>query len=117
MIKLRPHHLLCVRGFTGKGYSKDFIKNMAGVVSSLKNAGKVFITFDHDDICSKCPNLKNEKCISEENVRKHDSLVSRELDLEKENIYSTISLSKDIDAKRKALKRFCRGCEWFSECY
>ena len=117
MIKIRPHHLLCVSGFNGKGYSDDFIQNMARVVRALKNKKEILITFGYDDICSKCPDLNNEKCVSEEKVGKHDSLVANELDLENGKVYNTVGLSKDTDAKKTALKRYCVSCEWFDECY
>lgn len=28
MFKIRPHHLMCMQAYIGKGYSKDFIENM-----------------------------------------------------------------------------------------
>ncbi|MDD7224175.1 MAG: DUF1284 domain-containing protein, partial [Lachnospiraceae bacterium] len=32
MITLRPHHLLCTQGYSGKGYSDDFVENMDKIV-------------------------------------------------------------------------------------
>ena len=37
MIKLRPHHLLCTQGYSGKGYSREFVENMTEIVKSIKN--------------------------------------------------------------------------------
>ena len=58
MIKLRPHHLLCTQGYSGKGYSKEFVENMTEIVKLIKNEKvQVQLIFSEDDICSKCPNL------------------------------------------------------------
>ena len=37
MIKLRPHHLLCTQGYSGKVYSREFVENMTEIVKSIKN--------------------------------------------------------------------------------
>ena len=34
-IKLRPHHLLCTQGYSGKGYSEEFVEHMNEVVAML----------------------------------------------------------------------------------
>ena len=31
-IVLRPHHLLCTQGYSGKGYDNDFVAHMTDVV-------------------------------------------------------------------------------------
>ena len=62
IIKLRPHHLLCTQGYSGKGYSENFVKNMDKVVSRLrtdKNA-QVQIVFDTDCLCQECPSKIGE---------------------------------------------------------
>lgn len=54
MIKLRPHHLLCTQGYSGKGYSREFVENMTEIVKSIKNEKvQVQLIFSEDDICSK----------------------------------------------------------------
>ena len=53
MIKLRPHHLLCTQGYSGKGYSREFVENMTEIVKSIKNEKvQVQLIFSEDDICS-----------------------------------------------------------------
>lgn len=47
MMYLRPHHLLCTQGYSGKGYSEDFVAHMDQVVDYLRNQedAKVMLTF------------------------------------------------------------------------
>lgn len=47
-IKLRAHHLLCMRFFEGRGYSEAFVQNMAQVLK----AERCVITDGADDICA-----------------------------------------------------------------
>ncbi len=56
--KLRGHHLICLNFFRGEGYSQDFIKNIYSVISKER----VEIVKGADEVCAKCPYLKDEKC-------------------------------------------------------
>ena len=35
-LRIRPHHLVCVCFFRGKGYSEEFVANMTETVGRLK---------------------------------------------------------------------------------
>ena len=37
MIHLRPHHLLCTQGYSGKGYDENFVAHMNKVLPELRN--------------------------------------------------------------------------------
>ena len=74
-IKLRPHHLLCTQGYSGKGYSKEFVENMDEVVKRLRTeeATEVTIVFSTDDLCAQCPNGKGtDLCSTQEKVEDVD---------------------------------------------
>ncbi|MCZ7357463.1 MAG: DUF1284 domain-containing protein [Candidatus Methanoperedens sp.] len=60
--KLRGHHLICLNFFRGEGYSEDFIKNIYSVISKEK----VDIVKGPDEVCARCPYLKDNKCSSGE---------------------------------------------------
>ncbi len=81
-MKLRGHHLLCVLGFKGMGYSQSFIDNMAEVVAQLMDSHDpaVEIVEGPDDICLAAPGRVGDRCGhsgpgSEERVRNHDRRV------------------------------------------
>lgn len=60
--RLRGHHLICLNFFRGEGYSEDFIKN----IYSILEKEEVEVIDGPDDVCSKCPYLKDDKCASNE---------------------------------------------------
>ena len=49
---IRAHHLVCMRYFKGKGYSKEFISNFYKVINKLKNNQTIRIVNHPDIICS-----------------------------------------------------------------
>ncbi len=60
--KLRGHHLICLNFFRGEGYSEEFIKNIYSVIEKEK----VEIVEGADDVCKRCPYMKDNKCSSKE---------------------------------------------------
>ena len=73
-IRLRPHHMLCLRFFSGKGYRSEFISNMAQISAALQNDSSKIVLIDGcDDICTACPNSDGEKCESHAKSGLYDS--------------------------------------------
>lgn len=116
MIKLRPHHLLCTQGYSGKGYSKEFVENMTEIVENLKKENvQVQVIFSEDDICNKCPNLdKNNKCKSN-NVTTIDNKVIKYFNLESK-VYEYESVLRHIKRciNTEIMDDICKTCEWYS---
>ncbi|ADI74364.1 protein of unknown function DUF1284 [Methanohalobium evestigatum Z-7303] len=121
-IKLRAHHLLCIQGFQGYGYSQDFIKNMKYIINCLNSHGSLIdIITDCDVICSFCPYNKNGICKlnSASDLKKMDELVIDKLGLEEhmvispEYAFSLVNkkLQKTLDADE-----VCGGCIWKEKC-
>jgi hypothetical protein len=55
---LRAHHLLCLQGFVGMGYSDAFTANMGRIKSALEDDSTVVqVTLAPDVICGACPHL------------------------------------------------------------
>ena len=120
-IKLRGHHLLCLLGFQGYGYSEDFVLNMDKINNLRKSKDCVIsLTNEPDDICSACPNLKNNKC---ENEKQNEIIVNMDnevlsklkMDLE----YNSPDLFKEVLLKFNSLnsvKNICNNCKWENKC-
>ena len=120
-IKLRGHHLLCLRGFQGYGYSKDFVLNMTRINELRKTKDCIIsLTNEPDDICSACPNLQDNMCENEKQneiiVKMDDEVLSR---LNPNNEYNSINLFDEVSSKFNSLEsveNVCNGCKWTNEC-
>jgi len=123
-MKLRAHHLLCVLGFRGLGYSKEYVDNITRIVGQLRPSASIEICAKPDDICAPCPFLKHGGCQergpeSEEMVRNRDLAVMGKLNMiagdkitwaEVENrVRSSIS-PEDLDW-------ICHDCQWLPQGY
>ena len=117
MIHLRPHHLLCTQGYSGKGYDETFVAHMNEVVHELRNVPgtKIMLTFSTDTLCSCCPHKEGEDlCDTQEKVKRFDRKTIEYFGLEeKEYVYE--DLVREIDEKMtvEMLADICRDCEWF----
>ncbi|MCR4690773.1 MAG: DUF1284 domain-containing protein [Lachnospiraceae bacterium] len=120
-MKLRPHHLLCTQGYSGKGYSDDFVVTMDKVTEKLRNDrnAQVEIVFSTDNLCKNCPSKVAEGiCESDEKVIRFDNGVIKALDL-KEGVYSYQELIARLDQylisgdEDERLQEICGDCEWY----
>lgn len=120
-MKLRGHHLLCILGFQGYGYSEDFVLNMARI-NELRKSDKTTIKLINrpDDICSACPNLKDDVCenkMQNENIVKMDNEVLSQFNINQE--YNAIDLFNKVVLKFNTLKsveNICNDCKWAEKC-
>ena len=70
---IRPHHLLCLQFFEGKGYSNGFVENMTKIHNEMLSKNPyVELTEGADDICENCPNNENGICTQEKSVSGND---------------------------------------------
>ena len=118
---LRGHHLLCLQGFQGYGYDKDFVENMTEINKIRKLANTtVSLTDSPDDICKACPNLKEGLCENQrqnENIKSMDIEVLSKLDPTKE--YNALNLFKEVETifnSKESLSKICSKCMWHKEC-
>ena len=118
---LRGHHLLCLKGFQGYGYNDDFVENMKFINSKRKdNITTISLTNSADDICSSCPNLKNNLCeneIQNSIIKKMDREVLKKIDSKKE--YNSVELFNKIDQifnTQESVSKICFDCKWHEKC-
>ncbi len=120
-IKLRGHHLLCLQGFQGYGYSEDFVLNMTRINEMRKSKDcTVTLTNESDDICSACPNLKNNLC---ENKKQNETIVKMDNEvlsqLNMNNEYKSIELFDEVESTFDSIdnvKNICNECKWSDKC-
>ena len=98
-IVLRPHHLLCTQGYSGKGYDNDFVAHMTDVVHQLRDVPgtTIHLTFSTDTLCSCCPNkLGTDLCDTQEKVKRYDAKTVEYFGLEEKD-YVYQDLIREID--------------------
>lgn len=120
-VVLRGHHLLCVHGFQGKGYSPAFVEKMQEIVENIRNAEVDFpiqVVRGFDETCMVCPNKGESVCEaspdSEEHVQFLDRNVFRHLGLVEGETYlksQLVSLTRE-KVKPEDLEHLCKGCSW-----
>ncbi len=125
-MRLRAHHLLCLLGFRGLGYSPEFVENMSHIAERLRSFPQIQLEIlgQPDDICSQCPFLGEGGCQdkgpqSEEERRKRDLDVMERIEVEEGG---KLTWSEAEERIRSALtpgdlERICRDCEWLPQGY
>ncbi len=121
MIRLRPHHGMCLYFFQGKGYSGEFVRNMTEYKELLETEDpQIELTEGVDDICAKCPNNKKGQCTSIDKVNHYDAQVLQICGLEGGRTMHYKEFSKNVYEKilrsgRRA--QICGNCRWNALCF
>jgi len=125
ILKIRAHHLLCMQGFQGYGYSKDFVDNMARVIENirLRPNSQIELIAECDVICSACPYNGEGVCQKEEDagqrVRNRDLVILRRLELEVGAIVRAKDIFSVTNSKLKDspdIQDICGDCDWKEKC-
>lgn len=120
---LRAHHMLCILGFRGRGYSKAFVENMYQVVQKLHSLPETVVEMRDtpDHICVRCPFISEAGCSekgpgSEERARKRDHDVMEKLGLATGTtlVWSEVLQKIGNLISSEHIRGFCYDCEWLS---
>ncbi len=124
-MNLRPHHLLCLLGFQGYGYSQPFVDNLLSIFNAILNNPDIQITIKVgcDDICAFCPHLQNNICLrdnsSEKNVLQMDHQVLSLINIAAGNKFPASQIFLILKQKlsqRDVTKNICGLCQWKNVC-
>lgn len=119
MIRLRPHHGMCLAYFEGKGYSDDFTVNMQNMLDLFEKGTDVELVAAGDEICKACPNLNKGICVSAGLVERYDREVLKACGLDEK---SQMTFREFVDSVQKNVidtgKRveICGNCQWNDIC-
>jgi hypothetical protein len=123
-VRLRPHHLLCLLTYVGKGYSEAFVARFDAIVDRLSQGAAVQVVDGPDDICAPLLHDGTSHCRNE-SVRSRDERAAADLGaLMQRRIGAGVVLTLDagvLTAWRAAFaqgrtRAACEGCEWHSLC-
>lgn len=117
MIQLRGHHLFCLVGYRGMGYSEEYEKNMTRVHQQIrKNPDTpIQIVKGPDCLCDKFPKSKEYHCENKD-IDERDSVILQMLNLKVGQIITW----REIEHKIKQhvipsdINIVCKNCSWRS---
>jgi uncharacterized protein len=124
-IKIRAHHILCLQGFQGYGYSQDFVRNLAEINAHLEShpSCSLQVVAEVDLICQKCPHQEGGNChktVNSNPLMKHmDLMVLKKMGLEEgqkitaQKMYSRLI---EVFKSKKDRQEICRECYWKDKC-
>ncbi len=120
MVRLRPHHLLCMLTYVGKGYGPRFVANYDFIVARLNAGEGIRVVEGPDEICAGALDLPGCHC-RDESVRRRDAQARSAL----QTIVGPLE-EMELSPRRLAMLRArftegsirsaCAGCEWFDLC-
>jgi hypothetical protein len=124
-IRLRPHHLLCMLTFAGKGYTPEFVRHFESVVSRIATGQEpIEIVEGPDEICSSllaqadchCHNasvkLRDQQAAEAIGDLLQRSIRAGEQFVPDANLVQTLRTAFATGTIRQA----CSGCQWKNLC-
>jgi len=116
-IRLRGHHLLCLTGFRGMGYSGAFTENMRRVYERVRQHPHtpVEIVSGADDLCRFFPCDRPYHC-DNGSVTKRDETVLKNLGLKAGDCLPWLFIRQKIaeNVRPGQLRTWCADCPWLS---
>jgi hypothetical protein len=122
-IPLRAHHLLCLLGFQGIGYTAGFIRNFHKVKRLVEQHPDLVVEVvdSCDVICVACPNMQDGKCFKtglkyNEKVKCIDGRVMERLGIRPGDRFKARELYALVKEKIRPgdIKDICQGCDWLN---
>jgi hypothetical protein len=115
-LTLRAHHLLCLQGFRGLGYSPAFVEQMAALRRRLfaRQETRVALTNQPDVICRACPHLDPEGACRSGAPERRDDAVLKILGVGEgaASAWGTWLDRVAASLDEQAFEQICAGCRW-----
>lgn len=117
MYKLRGHHIFCLLGYRGMGYSKEYVENMTRLHQKLRREPKTTIQLilGPDHLCEKYPNSGKYHC-QDTHIYERDAAILEKLDLKTGQIlkWEDIETSIHLHVVPSDIQTVCASCFWRS---
>jgi len=120
MVRLRGHHLLCLLGYQGMGYSPEYVANMTAIHTRLRRTPDtpVEIVEGPDLLCQAFPADDPAQPVhcEEERVMWRDAQILARLGLRPGAVISWQEILDRIieDVAVEDIPQFCHTCPWLS---
>jgi len=123
-VRLRPHHLLCMLTFVGKGYTEAFTENYIRIAARLSAGEDILVVEGPDDICAPMLGEADMHCLNE-SVTDRDIKASEAVETllgAAAGSGALIRPSADFLQRMRAafgdgsIREACQRCEWSPLC-
>ncbi|RXA17076.1 DUF1284 domain-containing protein [Methanosarcina sp. MSH10X1] len=123
-LKIRAHHLCCIQGFQGYGYSPVFVANLRAVISDIKASPSrpLELVSECDVICTSCPSEREciaQKSIASQRIREMDLVVMEKLKIAEGTVMEADKAFRLINsqlANASDVEEVCGSCKWRQKC-
>jgi hypothetical protein len=117
MARLRGHHLLCLLGYRGMGYSAEYVANMTRLHQLLRSEPNTPVTLvsGPDDLCAEFPSDQPYHCLDDD-IGLRDAAVLDKLGLTVDTVLSWQEI-QTREAERvvpQDVLRLCSTCSWLT---
>lgn len=124
LLVIRAHHLCCIQGFQGYGYSPAFVVNMRAVISDIEffPSRHLKLITECDAICVSCPSKREcmiQESVPSRRIRQMDLAVLEKLELEDGTIIKADEAFRLINSKLNKtsdIEEVCGTCKWRQKC-
>ncbi len=117
MLKLRGHHLFCLLGYQGMGYSEEYVENMTSLHQLLKEQPETWVQLIEgpDQLCEKYPNSGEYHC-QDQHIGDRDRVILEKLGLKIGQIikWKDIETSIQKNVVPSDIEAVCETCSWRS---
>ncbi|MFC5446997.1 DUF1284 domain-containing protein [Paenibacillus aestuarii] len=114
-IGLRGHHLLCLLGYRGMGYSAQFCENMTAVYETLRSKPDTMIrvVLGPDDLCAAYPQDQEPHCENRTVYQRDAEIVERlGLAVGMERSWADICARVAEQVTPGDIGHLCATCKW-----
>ncbi len=123
-VRLRPHHLLCMLTFVGKGYTAAFTENYIRIAARLAAGEDILVVEGPDDVCAPMLDEPGMHCLND-SVTDRDIRASAAVEAflgVAANPGAQIVPDADFLQRMRAafgdgsIRQACQRCEWSPLC-
>lgn len=117
MYKLRGHHLFCLLGYRGMGYSEEYVENMTSLHETLRDNPKtqILLVNGPDQLCEKFPNSGKYHC-QDDTIYERDAVILKKMKLEIGQVLSWEDIVSHVQkyVMPSDIQIVCETCSWRS---
>jgi len=126
-LRLRHHHLLCLLGYVGRGYTPAFVANLDRIADRVSAGEQILLVDGPDDVCTPLLNDgggDNPHCLHQ-SARRRDiraAVSAAEVLGQPLPVGALVTLDAEKTRRLRAafaagtVRTACVGCEWYDLC-